>query len=203
MANQVLYISRIRQYAFGVTMLTTINHYKDADASNVRSDEINEHVCTVVLPALNDLQGDFVVNDSVYTYHAGGSGNAYLRYPGGIGGRVTTPQDIEPLFLTATVRWTVSETEQFGPRVTEVRSSYTRISGILDEDVINGQLSTDMQTLLSSTFADAWLAPVVVGPDTFNTVAHVNKTETASGWKVAELDSYMYARLGTQRTRRT
>lgn len=201
MAND-LYITEIHQYAFGVEMVTTINHFSPDEASPFRSDQINEHVCDVVLPAINDLQGAFVSNDKVYTYYASGLPNAFLRYPGGGGSRAAAPSVVEPLFLTASVRWQVDEVEQYGPRLTPVQTGYTRISGLLDEDVVNGQISEDMQTLLISTFAPAWITSISIGPDLFWTAIHVNKTKTATGWKVAKNLGYMYSKLGTQNTRK-
>lgn len=195
-----LYTAIIRQAAYGVSTATTINYFLPGSIVNFANLTIAEHVRDNLLPEINGLQGDYVSNVDLYVRNSTTAiAPVTLSLVGG-GTRTSTASVRQPAYLTAGVRWLTSET-QYGPRSTPITRGFTRLSGLLDDDVVNGRISDDYVTNLVATLIPAWTATVTYSGNTFLPCIHVNRLG-GSNWKIAQITGHVDIRLGTQNTRK-
>jgi hypothetical protein len=199
--DNVLYILRLTQLLFGVRMVSTFNYFCPVDGNPSLATNVANHFIGNVLTDINTLQVDAVQNFSVYCWCPADIGSSATVYTSGGGTRTTQPEQRLPAYLTAGVRWQLSAT-QYGPRTALIKRSYTRISGLADADVINGQLAADYITSANDGWITSYLQGFTFGGDVYNAAAHVNETGEAPDWKVAIILDSMNFKLGTQNSRK-
>lgn len=197
----ILYLGTIVQEYTGVITSTMCSYFSPESTNNTSQMDVAEHIRDSVVPAINGFQVDGVINREIIvsaTDNPGGTVHLALTGNGAI-----TAEDTlySPPNLTLTVRWLV-DTTQFGPRPTNIRYGFTRISGIPETGITNGRVNNAYFESLVTTLRNARTTPVVIGIDEFDPVVHVNPTSSGTNWKVAQILDTNGFKLGTQNTRK-
>jgi hypothetical protein len=113
-----------------------------------------------------------------------------------------TAQTILPAYLTVSIRWLLDDF-QHGAVSPVLKRSFTRLSGLLDADVISGRLNSEWSDDYLDDIGDAWALSTLLSGETFYSCAHVNPTEGANTWRIKGINGVMSARLGTQNSRKS
>lgn len=197
-----LYITQLNQTYLGKNMVTTWNIY-DADTGvNGLSFAVASYFISDVLPAINAMQNDRVFNRSIYTRCPTYGTDSHFGVLTGGGARASAPADLLPAYLTCGVRWAIEPEDQYGPRPTLIKRSFSRFAGLRDGDVTNGEMDDDFFATYIVALSNAWCEPVALGGGDYYPSAHVNPTQSATDWKITRQVNAMSIKLGTQNTRK-
>lgn len=182
--------------------MTTRWHYACRDGSTPNSSaEFTELWTDLVIPSLNACQAPSVTNLSVRAFKVGTGGDDNMVILSGGGTYAADEEDCLPPFLTCGLKWGV-DPDQAGTRVKPIERGFTRISGLADDMIELGQLTTAYKTGVLQDFVDNMLVGLPVSGDTYHPAIIFWENSTTGEWKEAWVDTFNGAKVGTQNTRK-
>lgn len=198
----ILYVTQMTQRIGTKNAVLTWNTYQPTNGDPLIAEDICQAFLTHVLPPLLDAQGDYVDCVSCYTYNATTAESSYYTQVTGSGQRTSTPGQIPGYFTTATVRWRVNP-NQDGPRPLKIKNGYSRIGGLLDDDIVQGSLNPTWIANYGDPFADAFRQTRTIGGQPYYVGIHVPpKTDPPTPWQLAGILDDRGWKIGTQNTRK-